>query len=181
LHASPQKLAQWRGTMPPAGSSMGLRVGIVWKGNPAFENDADRSLPHLSLLAPLWSVSGVSFISLQKGAGADEAAQPPAGQPLWDLGPGIADFADTAAIVSQLDLVISVDTAVAHLAGALGKPCWIMLPAYRTDWRWLTDREDSPWYPGVVRLFRQSPMGDWTSVVARLRQALDDLASSSMS
>lgn len=168
LHALPERLAKWRAKLPVAG----LRVGLAWKGNPLFENDADRSLPDLKILAPLWTVAGVHFISLQKGAGEDEATHPPAGQPLLDLGLAIEDFADTAAIIQMLDLVICVDTAVAHLAGALGKSCWILLPEYKTDWRWLTGREDSPWYPGCVRLFRQKEMGNWRTVVFDLQIAL---------
>lgn len=109
--------------------------GLVWKGNPLFENDADRSLPSLDVLAPIGTVTGVSFISLQKGAGEEEAAQPPSGLSLINMGPQLADFADTAAVVMSLDLVISVDTAIAHLTGALGKPCWLLLPEYKTDWR----------------------------------------------
>jgi hypothetical protein len=153
----------------------GIRVGLVWKGSPQFENDADRSLPALDLLAPLGSVPGVNFVSLQKGAGEAEAARPPAGLEIVDLGSPVADFADTAAIVAGLDLVIAVDTAVAHLAGALGKPCWIMLPHYKTDWRWLEQRDDSPWYPRT-RLFRQPAMGDWRSVVAEIKTALENFA-----
>jgi len=127
------------------------------------------------VLAPLGAVAGVNFISLQKGAGEDEAAQPPSGLPLINLGPQLEDFADTAAVVESLDLVICVDTAIAHLTGALGKPCWVLLPAYKTDWRWLTDRTDSPWYPGIMRLFRQSTMGDWTTVIAEVVTSLEHL------
>ena len=116
------------------------------------------------------------FVSLQKGAGEDEATRPPAGLSLLALGPQMQDFADTAAVVENLDLVICVDTALAHLAGALGKPCWVLLPAYKTDWRWLKDRADSPWYPAVMRLFRQSAMGDWSGVMAEVVQALRRLA-----
>ena len=172
LHAEPGLAASWADAL---GTAPGLRVGLVWKGNPGFENDADRSLPSLSVLAPLWGVDGVRFISLQKGAGEDEAAAPPAGQPLLHLGGRMADFADAAAIMVHLDLVIAVDTAMAHLAGALGKPCWLLLPHYQTDWRWFEDRTDSPWYPGVMRLFRQSPGGDWTPVVQAIAQALQTL------
>jgi Flp pilus assembly protein TadD len=153
----------------------GLRVGLVWKGNPNFENDADRSLPSLAVLAPLGAIGGVSFISLQKGAGEDEAMHPPAGLDLMPLGAQLTDFADTAAVIASLDLVICVDTAVAHLAGALAKPCWVMLPDYRTDWRWMTERTDSPWYPGVMRLFRQTTMGDWSPVVAEVADSLKAL------
>jgi Tfp pilus assembly protein PilF len=170
LQADPARLAKWLPRLPQAG----LRVGLVWKGNPRFENDADRSLPSLDVLAPLVAVAaaGISFVSLQKGRGEDEAANPPAGMSLLHLGGEMEDFADTAAVVSGLDLVISVDTAVAHLSGALGVPCWVLLPDYKTDWRWLTGRTDSPWYPGAVRLFRQPPGGGWGPVVADVVSAL---------
>jgi Flp pilus assembly protein TadD len=167
LYARPEAVLRWAAELPGGG----VRVGLVWKGNPAFENDADRSLPGLATLAPLWRVAGVRFASLQKGAGEGEAVTPPPGQPILSL--PLGDLADTAALVTNLDLVIAVDTAVAHLAGALGKPCWLLLPWYKTDWRWLEGREDSPWYPKVMRLFRQSAMGDWDSVVARVAQALE--------
>lgn len=168
LRAEPERLARWLPLLPG-----GLpRVGLVWKGRPDFENDADRSLPSLATLLPLAKLDGLSFVSLQKGQGEDEARHPPDGFRVLPLGEGFDDFADTAAVVSGLDLVISVDTAVAHLAGALGKPCWILLPDYRSDWRWLVERDDSPWYPGVVRLFRQPPGGGWEPVVEHLVSAL---------
>ncbi len=97
--------------------------------------------------------------------------QPPVGMTLTHVGSQLVDFADTAAVVANLDLVICVDTAVAHLAGALGKPCWVLLPDYKTDWRWLTERTDSPWYP-TMRLFRQTAMGDWSTVVNEVVAAL---------
>lgn len=175
LAADPDRVRAWSAAMgdgPPAS----LRVGLVWKGNPRFENDADRSLPGLATLAPLGAIPGTRFFSLQKGAGEDEAASPPAGLVLVDLGSRIRDFADTAAIVTRLDLLISVDTAAAHLAGALGKPCWLLLPDYMTDWRWLDGREDSPWYPGVMRLFRQPRDGGWAPAVAAVAAALRKLA-----
>ncbi len=152
-----------------------LRVGLVWQGSPDFENDAQRSMPSLGLLEPLGALVGVRFFSLQKGRGEAEATSPPAALHLVNLGPRMRDFADSAAIVANLDLVISVDTAMAHLTGALGKECWLLLPDYMTDWRWLTDRNDSPWYPGVMRLFRQSAMGGWRPVVTELRRALEEL------
>ncbi len=169
LHAPAERIEKWAELL----SSAGLRVGLVWKGSTQFENDADRSLPSLDVLAPLGTVAGVHFISLQKGAGEDEALHPPVGLLLTHLGAQLTDFADTAAVISNLDLVICVDTAVAHLAGALGKPCWVMLPEYKPDWRWLTERTDSPWYPGVMRLFRQTVMGDWSPVVTELVAALE--------
>ncbi len=167
LHVSADRIEKWKPLVP----QNGLRVGLVWRGSVQFENDADRSLPSLALLAPLWSVKNITFISLQKGAGENEV--PPDGLPLTSLGAQLTDFADTAAVISCLDLVICIDTAVAHLAGALGKPCWVLLPDYKTDWRWLTERCDSPWYPEVMRLFRQSTMGDWTPVITDVINALE--------
>lgn len=169
LSTDPMRVRQW-------GEVLGMptatrRVGLVWKGNPLFENDADRSLPSLATLAPLGEVVGVQYVSLQKGGGEDEIGERSSLVTL-NLGPRLADFADTAAVLEHLDLIITVDTAVAHLAGALGKPCWVLLPDYRADWRWLTGREDSPWYPGVMRLFRQTAGGDWAPVVARVKAAL---------
>ena len=168
LQATSEALQKWQARIP----QKDLRVGLVWQGNPKFENDADRSLTGLEVLAPLWKVPGVQFVSLQKGAGEEQACHPPAGLPLLHLGSKIDSFADTAAIVAQLDLVICVDTAIAHLAGALGQPCWVLLPHYKTDWRWLEDRTDSPWYPVGMRLFRQSSTGDWAAVVADMKAAL---------
>lgn len=174
LAVTPERRARWADRLPPAS----LRVGLVWRGSAQFENDAERSLPALATLAPLWQVPGIQFVSLQKGAGEDEAREPPPGQTLLHLGTQIEDFADTAALIDTMDLVISVDTSAAHLAGALGKPCWLLLPAYMTDWRWLQQREDTPWYPGVMRLFRQRQMGDWAPVVEELRRALVDWVTS---
>ncbi len=170
LKASPERVARWR----PRLGAPGRRVGLVWRGNPRHENDAARSLPGLASLAPLWSVPDIHFFSLQKGEGESEARARQPNQPLVHLGTDIADFADTAAIVSMLDLVISVDTSTVHLAAASGTTTWVMLPKIGTDWRWLTDREDSPWYPGVVRLFRQDRAGDWAGVVSRLVAALHE-------
>lgn len=168
LRASPELMALWSARLPRDG----LRVGLVWKGNRFHDNDGHRSLPHLSTLAPLWAVPGAHFISLQKGQGEDEARTPPSDQALVHLGSELRDFADTAAVVAQLDLVITVDTAVAHLAGALGKPCWVMLPAYKTDWRWLEGRADSPWYPDSIRLYRQPANEDWMPVIADIYRDL---------
>jgi hypothetical protein len=125
-------------------------------------------------MAPLGEVSGVSLVSLQKGEPAAPAADPPRGMALHDFTADLADFADTACLIAQLDLVISVDTAVAHLAGALGKPVWL-LNRFDTCWRWLLDRDDSPWYPRL-RQFRQPRPGDWDSVIGAVRNALRDLA-----
>ena len=173
LHAQPQRLAAWLPYLPHL-PPLGFRVGLVWKGNPLHENDRHRSLPGLATLAPLWSVPGVAFISLQKGADEDVAQQPGPTQPLLHLGSAVADLADSAAVIAQLDLLICVDTAVAHLAGALGKTCWVLLPAYKTDWRWMQTRHDTPWYPGALRLFRQQhgEKGDWRALVAEVTHAL---------
>lgn len=145
------------------------RVGLVWAGNPNHGNDRNRSLP-ARLLAPLVAVAGVSFVDLQVGGAAAEAAELPEGAL---VSPGmIGDFADTAAIVAELDLVISVDTAVAHLAGALAKPVWLLLP-FVGEWRWLRERSDTPWYP-TMRLFRQPSPGDWRSVVEAAAEAVGE-------
>ncbi|MEG4939389.1 tetratricopeptide repeat protein [Microcoleus sp. F4-D5] len=164
---------------PPAGADFGLlpdrtlKVGIVWAGNPKHRKNKQRSCS-LSQFLPLLDVSGVSFYSLQKEVSeADRALLNQT--PIVDLSPHFDDLADTAAAIAKLDLVISVDTAVAHLAGALGKPVWILL-AFSPDWRWLLEREDSPWYP-TARLFRQHQRGDWEGVFARVAQALGCLVS----
>ncbi len=175
LSADPAKVEQWSRQLPDSE----CRVGMVWKGNPRFENDADRSIPSLELLAPLWAVTGVQFVSLQKGFGEGELWQPPSGINLLAVGASLEDFADTAAVVANLDLVISVDTAVAHLAGAMGIPCWVLLPDYRTDWRWMTERSDSPWYPKGMRLFRQSSNGSWPPVIATVAEELSKWVASS--
>lgn len=157
----------------------GLRIGLVWAGDPRRHDndqhamDRRRSLT-LQQLAPLGAVPGVSFVSLQKGEAAGQAAHPPAGLVVHDWTAELGDFADTAALVEALDLVITVDTAVVHLAGALGKPVWV-LNRFDTCWRWLPERDDSPWYPSL-RLFRQQAPGDWAGVVHRVCAALRLLA-----
>ena len=169
LAAPSDRVDHWRKRLPEDG----LKVGLVWKGNPAHKNDANRSLPGLATLAPLWSVHGITFISLQKGQGEDEAMDPPDQQPLLHLGSDLQDFADTAAVVSQLDLVICIDSAIAHLTGALNKPCWVLLPSHHTDWRWLRNRNDSPWYPEVLKLFRMhSTQSNWASTINEVTQSL---------
>lgn len=173
LRALPERVAAWAGELP----SGGLRVGVAWKGSELHRSDRERSLTSLAQLTPLWQVPGVHFVSLQKGQGEDEAGQARAMQPLCELGSRIRDFGDTAAIVASLDLVISVDTALVHVAGALGKPCWVMIPHYASDWRWQRDRTDSPWYP-TLRLFRQDMTGEWEPVIAAMAGALDELAAS---
>ena len=161
LAADPSKVANFRARIGAAG----FRVGLAWSGRPAHPNDAHRSLPADQLL-PLASC-GARLISLQK-----DATPPPALNCL-DLAPDLHDFADTAAAIMALDLVITVDTAIAHLAGALGKPVWVLLP-FAPDWRWRLDVGDSPWYP-TARLFRQPAPGDWESVIAAVSTQLSSL------
>ena len=171
LFADAAQVDDWRKKV--ANDAPGLRVGLVWAGSPSHREDRRRSIP-LSRLAPLSAVAGVTFYSLQKGSAAAQTNQVHnAGAPslkLIDHTAELHDFADTAAFIANLDLVISVDTAVAHLAGALARPVWILLP-YKLDWRWLTNRKDSPWYP-TARLFRQPTPGDWSAVVGAVCAAL---------
>ncbi len=168
LSAEPARIEAWAPRLPRARR----RIGLVWKGAAGHGNDLNRSLPGLQVLAPLWSCADAAFVSLQKGQGEDEAARADPAQPITDLAPAISSFADTAAILAQLDLLICVDTSAAHVAGALGRPCWVLLPAVGSDWRWLLEREDSPWYPGVMRLFRQAPGESWDAVVRRVASEL---------
>ena len=149
-----------------------LRVGLVWAGKDY--PDPLRSC-RLAGLAPLAATHNVTFFSLQLGIGAEQAGSPPPGMSLVDLTGQINDFADTAALIEQLDLVVSIDTAVAHLAGALGKPVYVMLP-FAPDWRWFLERSDSPWYP-TMRIFRQKLPGDWGKVMIDLQAALGSFAS----
>jgi hypothetical protein len=146
----------------------GLRVGLVWAGNPDHAEDRRRSISP-DLLVPLGMIAGVSFVSLQKGW----TGQPPP-LTLADWTDELGDFADTAALISGLDLVIGVDTAVVHLAGALGKPVWL-LNRFDPHWLWLLDRTDSPWYP-TLRQFRQMRPGDWRGVIAAVGPALSALS-----
>lgn len=169
LRVDPALREKWRTQLDTLGA--GMRIGLVWKGNARHYNDVNRSLPSLSTLAPLWRLPGVRFVSLQKGQGEDEAQAPPHRQPLLPLGSAFDDLADTAAVVGQLNLVIGVDTSVAHLAASLGTPCWVLLPAQDADWRWMHERTDSPWYPRTLRLFRQAPDEPWSAVVERVRLA----------
>jgi hypothetical protein len=145
-----------------------LRVGLVWSGNPNHSNDHNRSVP-LRTLSRLLDADA-TFVSLQKDVRPDDAAALRKRSDIIDLTADLTDFVATAALVSCLDLVITVDTSVAHLAGAMGCPTWILLP-YTPDYRWLLDRDDSPWYP-TVRLFRQTETRDYVTVVDRVRTAL---------
>ena len=146
-----------------------LKIGLAWVGSPTYKNDRNRSTK-LERLAPLGQVAGARFFSLQKGAAAAEATTPPPGLELIDWTEELRDFADSAALIANLDLVVAVDTAVAHLAGAMGKAVWTLLPL-APDWRWMLQRQDSPWYP-TMRLFRQDSFGDWDGVIAKVTEAL---------
>ena len=148
-----------------------FRVGLAWSGNPDHTNDHNRSMA-LRTLAPLLDCD-VQFVSLQKGLRDQDRAFLDERPDIVDLSEQLTDFSDTAALMSCLDLVISVDTSVVHLAGALGAPVWTMLP-FNPDWRWLLNRNDSPWYRSM-RLFRQPKRGDWASVVERVRRELQGL------
>ncbi|MBB3262466.1 tetratricopeptide (TPR) repeat protein [Azospirillum sp. OGB3] len=175
LRADPADVAAWSERLPVADGRP--RVGLVWAGSPrtvrgvASPIDRRRSLP-LAALAPLADVRGVRFVSLQMGPGAAQLAEAPAGMEIADPMGGVRDFADTAALAATLDLVITVDTSVCHLAGGLGRPTWTLSRA-DACWRWLGNREANPWYP-TMRVFGQDRSGDWSGVVARLRAALTD-------
>jgi hypothetical protein len=158
-------------------ASGGFRVGIVWAGRPTHKRDRQRSIALLKFL-PLAAVAGVKFFSLQKGVASEQIKTPGDTMHLIDLTADLHDFADTAALISRLDLVIGVDTAVVHLAGAMGKPVWLLLPSV-PDWRWLMNREDSSWYP-TMRLFRQTSPGDWEGVFCRVAESLSMAVSASI-
>jgi ADP-heptose:LPS heptosyltransferase len=165
LRADAALRIRWEQRLPQTGAP---RIGIVWSGNPQHRNDRRRSIP-LEIFRAL-DPGGVQFVALQPQV-RDTDRQALADWPgLLDAGPQLADFAQTAALLEALDVIVTVDTSVAHLAGALGKPVWVLLP-YAPDWRWLLGREDSPWYPSA-RLYRQQMPGDWGSVLARVRADL---------
>jgi len=167
VHPNPALVEAWSKRLP--GDT--LRIGLVWGGSPTFPHERWRSIP-LQLLAPLTNMAGATFYSLQMGPCASQVKQLGCRARIVDLQDEQEDLADTAAIVANLALVISIDTSIAHLAGAMGKPVWILLHK-SPDWRWLLDREDSPWYP-TARLFRQSTLGEWKDVVARVEKELRD-------
>jgi len=170
LSADESDAAAWQRKLGPSGGR--LRVGLCWAGSPTHSDDDKRTIA-LAQLAPLAS-EGIEFHCLQKGPAAAAAQHPPAGMTLQNHADALTDFAETAALIANLDLVITVDTAVGHLAGALGKPVWMLVRSL-SDWRWLTDREDTPWYP-TMRLFRQKRPGDWAEAIDRVAAALRDAA-----
>jgi hypothetical protein len=168
LRVSEERVARWRDRVASDGAR--FRAGLVWAGNPQHEKDRERSAA-LADLAALGDVDGeLVFYSMQKGEPAKQVENAPAGMKLIDVAGDLQDFADTAALMMNLDLVVTVDTAAAHLAGALARPVWTML-AYVGEWRWLRNRDDTPWYP-TMRLFRQTAYGDWAGVARRVAEEL---------
>ena len=167
LFAHPRKAAEWRSRI----NGHGLKVGLVWAGSPRHPNDRNRSC-ELIRFAPLARLPEVTLYGLQKDEASKQIERLPDNMRVTNLGDHIDDFSDTAAAIENLDLIISVDTAVAHLAGAMGKPVWVLLTRHLSDWRWLVDREDSPWYP-TMRLFRQPEQGDWNGLMLKVVEALD--------
>ena len=166
LAADPERVARWRERLAPRARP---HVGIVWCGNPTFRGDRNRSMA-FAAFAPILAAVDAAFVTLNPGRTAPDARELASQPDVLDLAPELRDFDDTAAVIAGLDLVVTTDTAVAHLAGALGKPVWILLSA-SPDWRWLIERADCPWYPSA-RLFRQSTLGDWDPVIARVRREL---------
>jgi tetratricopeptide (TPR) repeat protein/ADP-heptose:LPS heptosyltransferase len=170
LFADPRLVQRWREELRPIS---GFKIGIAWQGNPQYRGDQFRSFP-LAHFEPLTRLEGVRLVSLQKGAGTEQLRDAAGRFPVTDLGSQLDQaegaFRDTAAVMASLDLVITSDSAVAHLAGALGVPVWVVLPTV-ADWRWLLNRSDSPWYPSM-RLFRQKTSGEWRGVFEEIRDAL---------
>lgn len=159
--------AKWRKALDKADGGRLYRIGVVWAGNPRHDNDRNRSVP-FSVFSKLFAMAQVSWVSLQVGDRAGDLSGTVGN--VADLSRELTDFSETAGVIANLDLVVSVDSAVAHLAGAMGKPTWLLLP-FNPDWRWQLDREDSPWYP-TMRLFRQDKPGDWRRVLEKVGMAL---------
>jgi hypothetical protein len=166
LAADTATIERWR---PAVEAIPGFRIGVTWRGNPRHHDDAYRSF-RLADLAPLAAIPGVSLISIQKNYGSEQLADAPF--PVADLGPEFhrGDWMDTAAVAALCDLVVTPDTAISHMAGATGRPTWVALSRC-VEWRWLIDREDSPWYP-TSRLFRQERLAEWRPVFRRMADVL---------
>jgi hypothetical protein len=167
LYADPASAAEWGRRLDTVCPRPGRRIGIVWAGSPEHANDLQRSAS-FAAFAPLTTVPGLHLVSLQRGAASAQLA---GDEPVFDASAALVNFEETLGLLSALDLLITVDTAVAHLAGAMGRTVWILLP-YAPDWRWLLGRDDTPWYSSA-RLFRQAAPGDWASVMAAVVAALD--------
>jgi hypothetical protein len=169
LKPAPERVQLWASEL----DRRSFNIGISWQGNPERKIDRARSIPLREFL-PLAQVPGVRLVSLQKGFGVEQLQELPAGmrvQVLQGLDEGPDAFADSAAVLQSLDLLVCADTSITHLAGAIGRPAWLALNPM-PDWRWMLGREDSPWYPSV-RLFRQQTAADWTGVFARMAEALE--------
>jgi hypothetical protein len=173
LRAEPERERRWAARLADLLPQGFTRVGVVWAGRPTHSNDRNRSMA-LPILQELAKAPGIALVGLQKGPSAADAGSWFGRGPFVGLGPELADFSDTQAVLAQLDLLVAVDTSVAHLAGAMGRPVWLMLPA-APDWRWLLGRADSPWYP-AHRLFRQGADRQWGPVAAQVAAALRDTA-----
>ncbi len=173
LATDPELIARWRERLA---ETPGFQVGIVWQGNPSYTFDRFRSIPLLEF-APLAAVAGVELLSLQKNAGVEQIAALEGRFRVRDLGSTLdatgGAFLETAAVMANLDLLVTSDTAAAHLAGGLGVPVWLVL-GKACEWRWMNDRTDSPWYP-TMRLFRQSRQGDWSDVFHAMQRELTEL------
>lgn len=166
LSVQPDAVNKWAAELAPL---TGLKIGIAWQGNPEHDRDRHRSVP-LTAFKPLAEMPGASLVSLQKGPGTEQLGAVKDGWPILDLGDRLESFLDTAGVMANLDLIVTIDSAVAHLAGALGLRVWVLLP-HIPDWRWLMGRSDSPWYP-TMRLFRQARPGAWGEVFHQVAQGL---------
>jgi hypothetical protein len=166
LKADPIRVRWWRDQL----AGEGLKVGLVWGGNPEHSHDINRSMP-LKALEPLLSLGGIRFYGLQVGDPVQQLREPWAAS-IEDLSELVGTFPETAAAMMNLDLIISVDTSLAHLAGALGRPAYLPL-AHVADWRWMRDRDDTPWYP-TMRLFRQQRRSDWAKPILEIKKALQE-------
>jgi tetratricopeptide (TPR) repeat protein len=171
LFAEGELVENWKRRLGPRDGK--LRVGLVWAGSTHFKGDRTRSLM-LDKLSVFGGIKGVRFYSLQKGAAGQQAKHPPEGLELVDLGEGLEDFADTAAVMQLMDLIVTTDTSIPHLAGAMGRPVWVMLQKI-PYFTWMLDRKDCPWYP-TVRMFRQSKHGDWGTPIGEVRRELQKLS-----
>ena len=169
LKADPARIAHWRGRLDATLPHGVKRIGLAWTGRPTHPNDRRRSLP-LSALEPLAQAGRAAFVSLQTPLPARDVQAMKLFPHMTDLSADLTDFGETAALIENLDLIVTVDTSMGHLAGALGKPVWILIPK-AADWRWMLERNDSPWYPSA-RLFRQQKPGAWDEPLQRLRAAL---------
>ncbi len=168
---APDRVAFWAQRLNAAFPEKRLRVGLAWSGRPTHPNNMRRSM-RLEALAPILAVPGVDFISLQKPFPDEDRVFAQTLQHFHDLAAELTDFAETGAVIKNLDLVIAVDTAVVHLAGAIGAQAWVLVPE-PADWRWLLNRTDSPWYP-TLRLFRQDRAAAWAPVLADVAKALQE-------